>query len=243
MTTRIRSSIYSHRMREHCLSSVREKVYDRYVYCRCNRYSETGLNPSVNANVDGWINKQKEKWTHILCHKQVWQKHSEYSICLKLHLLAAIFNPGPSQPRYAQICPAFTNSVDPDQLASEEANWSWSALFVIKYVYLHQQSESHNLIGWKLEEGMASKFFSMARINMYNFISVKSAMRKPPQVIKSSTLPDSYGSGARVKTRKSSEEFRDSTERAGGNVLKSCKVLNFSYYIFQPLYILSFITL
>ena len=26
------------------------------------------------------------------------------------------------------------NSADPDQLASEEANWSGSALFVIKYV-------------------------------------------------------------------------------------------------------------
>ena len=32
--------------------------------------------------------------------------------------------------------PAFTNSVDPDQLASEEANWSGSALFAIKYVNL-----------------------------------------------------------------------------------------------------------
>ena len=28
----------------------------------------------------------------------------------------------------------FANSVDPDQLASEEANWSGSALFVIQYV-------------------------------------------------------------------------------------------------------------
>ena len=28
--------------------------------------------------------------------------------------------------------PAFTNSVDLDQLASEEANWSGSALFTIK---------------------------------------------------------------------------------------------------------------
>ena len=28
----------------------------------------------------------------------------------------------------------FVNSVDPDQLASEEANWSGYALFVIKYV-------------------------------------------------------------------------------------------------------------
>ena len=30
--------------------------------------------------------------------------------------------------------PTFANSVDPDQLASEEANWSGSALFAIKYV-------------------------------------------------------------------------------------------------------------
>ena len=29
-------------------------------------------------------------------------------------------------------CPVLTNSIDPDQLASEEANWSGSALFVIK---------------------------------------------------------------------------------------------------------------
>ena len=28
----------------------------------------------------------------------------------------------------------YANSVDPDQLASEEANWSGSALFAIKYV-------------------------------------------------------------------------------------------------------------
>ena len=30
----------------------------------------------------------------------------------------------------------FANSVDPDQLASEEANWSGSALFAIKYTNL-----------------------------------------------------------------------------------------------------------
>ena len=35
-----------------------------------------------------------------------------------------------------RIYPAFANSVDPDQLASEEANWSGSALFAIKYVNL-----------------------------------------------------------------------------------------------------------
>ena len=35
------------------------------------------------------------------------------------------------------IYPAFANSVDPGQLASEEANWSWSVLFAIKYVNLY----------------------------------------------------------------------------------------------------------
>ena len=52
-------------------------------------------------------------------------------------------------------CPVLANSVDPDQLASEEANWSGSALFVIKYVNFYQKPSS-NLIGWKLEVGMTS---------------------------------------------------------------------------------------
>ena len=47
------------------------------------------------------------------------------------------------------------NSVDADQLGSEEANWSGSALFAIQNVTLYQQSELSNLIGWKLEMGMA----------------------------------------------------------------------------------------
>ena len=37
---------------------------------------------------------------------------------------------------WTRIYPAFANSVDPDQLASGEANWSGSALFAIKYVNL-----------------------------------------------------------------------------------------------------------
>ena len=53
-------------------------------------------------------------------------------------------------------CPVLANSVDPHQLASEEANWSGSALFVIKYVNFYQKLESSNLIGWKLEVGVAS---------------------------------------------------------------------------------------
>ena len=50
---------------------------------------------------------------------------------------------------WTRIYPAFANSVDPDQLASEEANWSGSSLFAIKYVNLYQQVGSSNPIGWK----------------------------------------------------------------------------------------------
>ena len=60
-------------------------------------------------------------------------------------------NPCPAEPGYA-------NSVDPDQLASEEANWSGSALFVIQYENLYQLPGSNNLIGWKLEVAVASEF-------------------------------------------------------------------------------------
>ena len=53
-------------------------------------------------------------------------------------------------------CPALANSADPDQLASEEANWSGSALFVIKYVNFYQNNGSSILTGRKLEVGVVS---------------------------------------------------------------------------------------
>ena len=52
--------------------------------------------------------------------------------------------------------PVFANNEDPDQLASSEANWSWSALFAIKNVYLYQTLGSSSLIGWKLDVSVAS---------------------------------------------------------------------------------------
>ena len=50
--------------------------------------------------------------------------------------------------------PVLANSADPEQ----SANWSGFALFIIKYVNLHQQSGSSILIGLKLEIGVASLF-------------------------------------------------------------------------------------
>ena len=53
-------------------------------------------------------------------------------------------------------CPVLANSVDQDQLVSEEANWSGSALFAINYVNFYQKPGLSNLTGWKLEMGGAS---------------------------------------------------------------------------------------
>ena len=60
-------------------------------------------------------------------------------------------------------CPVLANSVDPDQLASEKANWSGSAPFVIKYANFYQKPELSNLIGWKLEVGVASWFIQQGK--------------------------------------------------------------------------------
>ena len=49
------------------------------------------------------------------------------------HLLYLVSNNFSPLSCWIQIYPAFVNSVDPDQLASEEANWAGSALFAIKY--------------------------------------------------------------------------------------------------------------
>ena len=60
-------------------------------------------------------------------------------------------------------CPVLANSVDPDQLASSEANWSGFALFVINMWISIKKPGSSNLIGWKLE---VVNLFSMRRVNV-----------------------------------------------------------------------------
>ena len=44
--------------------------------------------------------------------------------------------------------PTFANSVDPDQMASEEAIWSGSTQSVIQFVNLNKNIVWCNLIGW-----------------------------------------------------------------------------------------------
>ena len=57
-------------------------------------------------------------------------------------------------------CPDLANSVDPDQLASSEANWFGSALFVIKYVNFYQKPGSSNLIGVEIRNGRGILIYS-----------------------------------------------------------------------------------
>ena len=57
-------------------------------------------------------------------------------------------------------CPVLANSADSDQLADLDLH-----CFVIKYVNFYQKPRSSNLIGWKLEVGVALNLFSMTRVN------------------------------------------------------------------------------
>ena len=61
-----------------------------------------------------------------------------------------LINPDPAEPGYA--LPLQTVQIQ----ISWPLNWSGSDLFVMKYVNLYQQPGSINLIGWKLEVGVAS---------------------------------------------------------------------------------------
>ena len=55
---------------------------------------------------------------------------------------------------------AFKNSVDPDQMASEEAIWSGSTLFFIQFMNLYAQITLSYLIGWLSEKGVADLIYS-----------------------------------------------------------------------------------
>ena len=59
-------------------------------------------------------------------YPKYWDTLTSYHTCPDI-LTLVMLNPD---------IPAFANSVDPYQLASEEANWSGSALFAIKYMNL-----------------------------------------------------------------------------------------------------------
>ena len=99
---------------------------------------------------------QKDCW--LLCQNP---KICSYIVCKNIYTRSCLSELTAKQQQLTLLllnttCLVLANSVDPDQLASEEDNWSGSALFALKYVNLYQQPGSSNLIGWKLEVGGAS---------------------------------------------------------------------------------------
>ena len=55
---------------------------------------------------------------------------------------------------------AFENSVDPDQMASQEAIWSGSTLLLIHFMNLYEQTTLSYLIVWQSEMGVANVIYS-----------------------------------------------------------------------------------
>ena len=74
-------------------------------------------------------------------------------------------------------CPVLANSVDPDQLASEKANWSGSALFGIKYVNMWISINHPDQVIWlagNYKWAWHLNLFSKARVNPF-----RPAIRNP----------------------------------------------------------------
>ena len=70
-------------------------------------------------------------------------------------------------------CPVLANSVDPDRLASEEANWSGSALFVIKYVTFYQKPGSGNLLEIRSGRGiLINSAWQELKISYFLFFTI-----------------------------------------------------------------------
>ena len=85
------------------------------------------------------------KWIFFNTNRNLYDLISAGATSLSVDFLFLLknINLSPAEPGYALIL----KTVDPDQLASEEAKRSGSTLFVIQYVNLYQQSGLSNLIG------------------------------------------------------------------------------------------------
>ena len=79
-------------------------------------------------NIFVWAPQRYGKVEKLLWYSTEFNLYMECLIDLSIYLLTLVL--------LNLDIPCFTNSVDPDQLASEEANWSGSALFAIKYANL-----------------------------------------------------------------------------------------------------------
>ena len=123
-------------------------------------HGEIILDPHALLTVFQWKWISMKMWDTLIL-QQLLCRFTHYTETWICHIYL--------NPSLAEHDMPLANSVDPDHLASEEANWSGSALFVSNVnptdldlhclslnVNFYQKSGSSNLTGWKLEVGVAS---------------------------------------------------------------------------------------
>ena len=113
---------------------------------------------------DSWIRCQTLYWLHY------WAPHESgkfISACIIWRDFYVIKYNATSQllSCWTRIYPAFASSVDPDQLTSEEANWSGSALFAIKYVNYSNNPDQVIWLAENLKWAWYLNLFSRTRLN------------------------------------------------------------------------------
>ena len=96
------------------------KIYNFIISGKCPYRGENINSKFKNWKEGPWVNTEKNKTVKIAKDNEKCNISHAPSCTLTLLLLNT-------------SCPVLANSVGPDQLASEEANWFGSAQFVIKY--------------------------------------------------------------------------------------------------------------
>ena len=84
--------------------------------------------------------------------RDTWRRETE-TVGIKIYKIYKGINPCPAEPGYT--LPLQTVQIQISWLLKKPTDLG-SALFAIKYVNIHRQPSSSNLIGWKLEMGVAS---------------------------------------------------------------------------------------
>ena len=126
---------------------VRFSIYlNRRVFVMSYLVSVLSLLPldtkSIWSTLSLFSTETSSSGSNIMYH---WRLCVRVNLCI-IKLTMVLLNPDMPWFYWTQICPDFANSSNPDQLASEGANWSGSALFVIKYVNSYQTLGSSNLM-------------------------------------------------------------------------------------------------
>ena len=119
--------------------------------------------------------------TFCLC--AVYWRLLRRQLCVLDNSSCIIFNPSLAK----HDMPCLSKQCRSRPVASEEANWSGSALFVIKYANFYRNPGSSNLTGWKLEVSV-SCLFSMTRVKLELFFRQSTHLHYMSRNVRQRTL-------------------------------------------------------